>query len=507
MPALIEVKYFNTFVLKKVMQTLAYGSTPCEGGGTCVNFGETPVWNGSKGIPNAKGGYPRDAATNDKEWAIEEARINGGYNNTSVSFGAKAYLVEEEPNSSIRGNALIYSGIYNARTGVNNTNVFSVGTPIVKSVDPANGSIQKLYAEDTNLNIFQELKISRALIDKDAIYSAEGGGAVTSSNLVIGAIQPYAGRYGISKDPRSFAVYGPNKYFTDKNNNVVLRLSGGSIQEISNAGMINYFRSRFASIDTSSAEGPIIGGWDIYNKQYVVSTQQAGSNKSSFDTGYETISFDDLVQGWTSFFTYKPESMFSLANKFYSLKFGNLYEHYSYSGTRGLFYPGIGGVAKPTSITFIFNPEPQVSKTFKTIEYEGSNGWQVNQISSGNTGSDALGSLWTTTFDISSTTANGPLAAIYSYTQGQYSLNPTAVYPNAVAPYYYAGFNRKENKYVANIPNTSPAAAGEIIFGNQISGIKGYFTTVTIATDNVTQPGGEKELFAVGTNYIVNNGY
>ena len=51
---------------------------------------------------------------------------------------------------------------------------------IVKSVDPANGSIQKLYAEDTNLNIFQELKISRALIDKDAIYSAEGGGTVTS---------------------------------------------------------------------------------------------------------------------------------------------------------------------------------------------------------------------------------------------------------------------------------------------------------------------------------------
>jgi hypothetical protein len=73
-----------------------------------------------------------------------------------------------------RSNALIYSGIFNSRTGINNTNQFSVGESITKSTDPANGSIQKLYAEDTNLIVFQENKVSRALIDKDAIYSAEG---------------------------------------------------------------------------------------------------------------------------------------------------------------------------------------------------------------------------------------------------------------------------------------------------------------------------------------------
>jgi len=74
---------------------------------------------------------------------------------------------------------MIYSGIFNSRTDINQTNVFSVADDITKSVDPANGSIQKLYAEDTNLIIFQESKVSRALIDKDAIYSAEGGGTVT----------------------------------------------------------------------------------------------------------------------------------------------------------------------------------------------------------------------------------------------------------------------------------------------------------------------------------------
>ena len=93
----------------------------------------------------------------DDSWAIEESRIRGGYNNTSVDFGAKAYIVEDEPVGTRRFNTLIYSGIFNSRTGINNTNVFSVGEDITKSLDPANGSIQKLYAEDTNLNIFQEL--------------------------------------------------------------------------------------------------------------------------------------------------------------------------------------------------------------------------------------------------------------------------------------------------------------------------------------------------------------
>ena len=56
--------------------------------------------------------------------------------------------------------------------------------------------IQKLFAEDTNLTVFQERKVNIALIDKDAIYSAEGGGTVTTVNQVIGAITPVPGGVG-----------------------------------------------------------------------------------------------------------------------------------------------------------------------------------------------------------------------------------------------------------------------------------------------------------------------
>ena len=298
MGAVIEVKHFNSFLLRKTVASGATGTTP-------------PIWMGSTGIPSGNGAFPVTSNTDQsKSWVVEEARIRGGYNNTNVDYGVRAYLVDEEPNGSIRNNALIYSGIFNSRTGINNTNVFSVGEDITKAADPANGSIQKLYAEDTNLIIFQENKVSRALIDKDAIYSAEGqGSAVSTLNLVIGQIVPYAGNFGISKNPESFAVYGYRKYFADKDRNVILRLSQDGITEISNYGMIDYFRDELGNISTTDK---ILGAWDIYTKQYVVSLQgssvtptTAGKPVNSNETtdGYQTLSFDESVLGWTSRFT------------------------------------------------------------------------------------------------------------------------------------------------------------------------------------------------------------
>ena len=488
MAAIIEVKFFNTFLLKKT------GSAP-----------NTPVWDGSRGIPQNIGGYARNGVVQPQNWAIEESRIRGGYNNTDVGYGVKAFLVEEYPRASIRTSALIYSGIYNSRTGINNTNVFSVGEDITKSADPSNGSIQKLYAEDTNLIIFQESKVSRALIDKDAIYSAEGGGSITNSNLVIGTIQPYAGNFGIGKDPGSFAAYGYRKYFSGKNSNSILRLSMDGITEISNYGMKDYFRDRLYEIDASNgARGKIVCGWDIHNKQYVISTQAIEPTATN-DT--QTLSFDEDVNGFPSFFTFKPEQMFSLRNNFYSVGTTTagstgLWKHYSsktptgVSIPRGSFY---GNVTK-SSITFVFNPDVSVSKNFQTINYEGSNGWQVDSFVSDATGFDYYALPAPAGFDLRNDTTN----SIYSYLEGTYDSSIPALtgLNAAVTPFYRAGFDRKENKYFANLINSSSASQGEILFGNTISGIKGYFATVTISTDNVTDPGGLKELFAASANFV-----
>ncbi len=554
MAAIIEVKFFNTFILKKT-----------NSGG--INAGKgTAMWNGSFGIPQSIGGYPRitpqlpDLDNDAGNWSVEESRIRGGYNNTSTDYGAKAYLVEDKPNQSKRVNTLIYSGIFNSRTGINNTNVFSVGEDITKSLDPANGSIQKLYAEDTNLNIFQELKVSRALIDKDAIYSAEGGGAVTSANLVIGAIQPYAGEYGISKNPESFSIYGYNKYFADANKNVILRLSQSGIDEISSVGMKDYFRDELNRIKVAFTPGRIIGGWDVYTSQYFVSTQKNielnDPNPANINT---TVAWDERIKGWTSFFSFTPDQIFSIRNKMYTTQGGKLWLHNSnenlitqalsvgntnnsslitidniqgelrkgdiVSGlgiTNGTFIVNITigattfiqvnsdqtiqdntqlnftslarnkfyGVNNDSNITFVFNDNASISKNFKTVEYEGYNGWEVDTFISDPTGEDE--------FNNSYTFSNDSTSEVLSYEQGLYRIGSQD---------FRAGFNRKENKYYAYLKNKSAPVVGEIHFGDQMTGIKGFYAVVTMSTDGTTDFGGEKQLFQVGTEYSFNNGF
>ena len=483
------------------------------------------------------------------DWYIEEARIRGGYNNTTVDFGVKAYLVEDTFSQQHRLSSLIYSGIFNSRTGVNDTNQFSVGQDITKSADPANGSIQKLYAEDTNLIIFQEDKVSRALIDKDAIYSAEGNASITSTRLVIGQIIAYAGEYGISTDPNSFAVYGNRKYFTDKKRGCVLRLSSGigggnGITEISSYGMHDFFRDELSN----SNNDIIVGGWDNHSKSYVISiqdsrflgTSQTGqtsavitspsnnvtltlnsaktgvsagmhiysydptgqttgifygivksvistSNPASFncDIGteipasqdiifwnrgsYKTTVFDESVLGWTSFFDYRPSYITGIKNNLYTFLRGNIYLH-NVANKYGTYY----GIAYPSTVTLVLNSNPSIIKNFKTINYEGSDGWALNSMTA---------SSGDVTFPITE----------YIFQQSLSDLE-NAIWSNS--------FKKKENKYFANIINNSASTNGEVIFGQDMSGIKGFFSTVKMTLDNATYFNVKKELFAVSSSIV-----
>ena len=211
MAATVKVKYYNTYVLKKINR-------------------------GAVGISSYN-------------WYVEESRIRGGYNNVQTGLAPRAFIVSEKNKQQVLSNSIIYSGIINSRTGINQTNVFPSGEDITRSLDPSKGSVQKLHSEDNNLIVFQERKVNRALIDKDAIYTQEGMPIQTTSNVVIGQIQPYAGDFGISRNPESFAVYGYQKYFTDANKGAVLRLSMDGLTEISNYGMYDFFRDQLSSIN------------------------------------------------------------------------------------------------------------------------------------------------------------------------------------------------------------------------------------------------------------------
>ncbi len=436
MGATLELKYFNSYWLKKMSNVVDANPQPTAPYAT---------------VPQA---YAND---NTNDWFIEEARIRGGYNNTITDLGVKAHIVEDNPNNQNRFNTIIYSGVFNSRTGINQTNEFSVGEDITRSVDPAHGKIMKLHAEDTNLIIFQEDKVNRALIDKDAIYTAEGQALTASGRMVIGQIVPYKGNYGIATDPFSFAVYGYRKYFTDRKRGCVLRLTtAGEIVEISGYGMHDFFRDQL----TQDGITRIVGGWDNHTKNYILSIQTA--------SGYKTTSFDEGVQGWTSFFSFKPSFMFSLTSTFFSTNAGKLYSHYGTSNY-GEFYT----VENDSDVTVVLNSSPSTVKVFKTVNYEGGNDWTVSSI----------------------VASSGDIALVPI---SKYSLPGNLT--DLESEMFSNKFKRKENKYFANIINNSPATKGEILWGPSVTGIKGFFSTFKFNLDNSINE--KRELFAVSSDTV-----
>jgi hypothetical protein len=569
----LEVKYFNSFVLRKTVQASAPQT------GEWPGLPWEPQFIATTGVavsyPQFPWGLPFGAAVPAEftNWYLEGTRIKGGFNNSTMDLGVRAYAVNANRDKTDRSSSLIFSGVFNDRTGFNNTNVFSISENIIKDADPTHGSIQKLYSENTNLLILQENKVHYALINKSTIYSGtQGAEELMGTSKVIGQLVPFSGEYGISRNPESFATYGNRKYFTDKDRSAVIRLSSGvgggdGITEISMYGMRNYFRDQLATINddrtrrsvsktgTLAAPGtyttltlPNItnidigseievtysvggvttttsvvtdipstttvtispgytvdatlgtitgfnfvtyrrdknyGSWDMHQRNYTLSMQTEPRFISTADDSFDTLSFDENIKGWTSFYSYKPIFMGSLKNRFYTFINDEIYQQYVDNGSftnRCIFYGG--ATPDEASVELIFNPSPSVKKNFQTIAYEGENGWEVESIKSGKQGFDS-GIQYQ---DIAS--------PISSYDEGAYTENGVTL---------RAGFDRKENRYVANIVNASTPRPGEVIFGTSMSGVKGYFTTVKFKIDSTTDVGGMKELFLAGTDYVMSS--
>ena len=86
-----------------------------------------------------------------------------------------------------------------------------------------------------------------------------------------------------------------------------------------------------------------------------------------------TLAFDEQVGGWTSEFTFLPDSGLSLNNNYYTFKNGRVYMHNSENVARNEFY----GIVGSTIIQFVFNDNPTIVKNYKSLNFEGIGDWNT----------------------------------------------------------------------------------------------------------------------------------
>lgn len=316
---------------------------------------------------------------------VESNRIRDDYNQPTIDKNPIVSAPLDDPYApEVKSTGMIFSQIYNSNSGINRLNQFIQALPITKDLNPIYGSIQKLHSRDTNVITLCEDKILKVLANKDALYNADGSANVTSNNNVLGQAVPFAGEFGISKNPESFASFGYRVYFSDKARGSVLRLSNNGLEEVSRYGFEDFFS------DNLIKNKFIFGSYDIGTGEYNVTLNnltEEWQNKlaiNQFDRSNETdpsclpklnttpttnttISFSEGVNGWTSRKSFIPEFGVYLNNSYYTFKAGLIWEHAA-SEVRNNFY----GIQFDSSVDLVTNDSPNSVKGYKTLNYTGS---------------------------------------------------------------------------------------------------------------------------------------
>ena len=303
---------------------------------------------------------------------IESNRIGDTYNKPYLTNGVTvSSSTEELKETEIRKYGLIYSGIYNSTSGVNNLNQFIAAEKITKDINPIYGSIQKLHAgwgQGGDLVALCEDRILKILANKDALFNADGDTNITSTNRVLGTAIPYSGEYGISKNPESFASEAYRIYFTDKVRGTVMRLSMDGLTPISAHGMKDWFK------DNLKLSTKLMGSYDDKKEEYNITLRRAIPEDGS---GNKTVTFREDTKGWVSFKSFTPENAISCANEYYTFLNGKLWRHHAEvtvdgkETNRNTFY-GVHGSNNYSTFNTVLNDAPGSVKSFNTINYEGS---------------------------------------------------------------------------------------------------------------------------------------
>ena len=300
---------------------------------------------------------------------VESNRIRDGFNLPYITNGVKVSTTfEDEYKEEHRKYGLIYSGIYNSNSGTNNLNQFIQAEKITKDINPIYGSIQKLHSRSTadgDLIVLCEDRVLKILAAKDALFNADGNPQLIATNRVLGQASPFAGEFGISKNPESFASESYRVYFTDKVRGAVMRLSKDGLTAISNHGMKDWFR------DNLKLPTKLMGSYDDRNDEYNI-TLDTVADVVSYPNG-RTVTFKEDVKGWVSFKSFTPENAISCANEYYTFNKGTLWQQHSETEDRNTFYktPLSENSFTPSSVNVILNESPSVIKTFHTLNYEG----------------------------------------------------------------------------------------------------------------------------------------
>ena len=230
-------------------------------------------------------------------------------------------------------------------------------------------------------------------INKGEKYKIEFEHNITSGKLHI---------YYFNSEGYGFRIFGTNPQWTSGSTfSTILEIGNAewSINHPTNPNYTPELKESFV-VRVASNSPNVNGSIDNITMTRVYDMQLTDGGWTDSSVEEKTVSFNENVNGWTSFKSFIPENGISLSKKYFTIKDGGLYQHYvplKGGVSNGGWLPGetitsasgnlvqvkytaeeaenynrfYGQNYYHSSITAVLNTEPSVVKIFNTLNYEG----------------------------------------------------------------------------------------------------------------------------------------
>ncbi len=202
-----------------------------------------------------------------KNYTIDSSRFSDFFESSVSDIGRPA-LEDQDASSAHRPTTIYYTQRFIPETNINGLN--TVYSSSFETYDRNNGAIRKLFSINNRLDCYQELKVSKILVQENVVYDQFDKGTVgVSESVLSNPSVPYQGEYG-TMNPESFAEEGGRRYFFDVRNGAVLRLSNDGLTTISDKQMHSYFESKSNFYSSFDQIPEIWGVFDENHDEYVL---------------------------------------------------------------------------------------------------------------------------------------------------------------------------------------------------------------------------------------------
>lgn len=323
------------------------------------------------------------------EIPIIEASFSDTYNLVGNSNG-RASAVDENAKQTYYPTLVRFGQSYQADTSINGTNRFLFDN--FDTYDRSFGDIRRLHVRDRYMKVYQKFKVGNVPVLTQIVKDVQGNPLQAESDRLINKIQYYSGEYGIGDSPNSLAWNNFADYFVDDYRGVVCRLGQEGITPLSivhetNAFFVDKLKAYRSDLNNGIAAAgqtykgnpQVYGVFDASTNKYIVMMEQITrySNPStiSFQQDGYTISFDERLNGFESFYSWKPEGATCLGTLLISFKNGELWKHDSTT------YCNFYGVQYEAEVDGAFNDNMLQKKTFMAISELSSAVWSCPEIS------------------------------------------------------------------------------------------------------------------------------